>query len=49
LYEVEGFRHSEIASILDISETASKNTLFQAKKNLRQSLEAPRSSASEAR
>ena len=35
LYEVEGFRHAEIASLLDISETASKNTLFQAKKNLR--------------
>jgi len=49
LYEVEGFRHSEIASILDISQTASKNTLFQAKKNLRQMLEAPRSSAAEAR
>ena len=48
LYEVEGFCHSEIASILDISETASKNTLFQAKKNLRRSLEAPRASASEA-
>jgi RNA polymerase sigma-70 factor (ECF subfamily) len=49
LYEVEGFRHSEIAAILEISETASKNTLFQAKKNLRQILEAPRSSAAEAR
>jgi RNA polymerase sigma-70 factor, ECF subfamily len=49
LYEVEGFRHSEIASLLEISETASKNTLFQAKKNLRQMLEAPRSSATEAR
>ena len=49
LYEVEGFRHSEIASILEISETASKNTLFQAKKSLRQMLEAPRSSAAEAR
>jgi RNA polymerase sigma-70 factor (ECF subfamily) len=49
LYEVEGFRHSEIASVLNISETASKNTLFQAKKNLRQMLEAPRSSAAEAR
>jgi RNA polymerase sigma-70 factor, ECF subfamily len=44
LYEVEGFRHAEIAEILEISETASKNTLFQAKKNLRQVLEAPRSS-----
>ena len=43
LYEVDGFRHSEIASILEISEAASKNTLFQAKKTLRQMLEAPRS------
>ena len=49
LYEVEGLRHSEIAAVLDISETASKNTLFQAKRNLRQMLEAPRSSAAEAR
>ena len=49
LYEAEGFRHSEIAAILDITEAASKNTLFQAKKNLRQMLEAPRSSAAEAR
>ena len=44
LYEVEGFRHAEIAEMLEISETASKNTLFQAKKSLRQVLEAPRSS-----
>jgi RNA polymerase sigma-70 factor (ECF subfamily) len=49
LYEVEGFRHSEIAGMLEITETASKNTLFQAKKNLRQVLEPPRSSAAEAR
>jgi RNA polymerase sigma-70 factor (ECF subfamily) len=49
MYEVEGMRHSEIAATLEISETASKNTLFQAKKNLRQMLEAPRSSAIEAR
>ena len=49
MYEVEGMRHSEIAGVLEISETASKNTLFQAKKNLRQMLEAPRSSAAEAR
>jgi len=49
MYEVEGLRHSEIAGVLEISETASKNTLFQAKKNLRQMLEAPRSSAAEAR
>jgi len=39
LYEVEGFRHAEIAGMLEITETASKNTLFQAKKNLRTMLE----------
>ena len=44
LYEVEGFRHAEISAMLQITETASKNTLFQAKKNLRQMLEPPRSS-----
>lgn len=42
LYEVEGFRHSEIAAMLDLTETASKNTLFQAKKNLRRMLDLPR-------
>jgi RNA polymerase sigma-70 factor (ECF subfamily) len=46
LYEVEGFRHAEIAGILEITETASKNTLFQAKKTLRQTLEPPRASGS---
>ncbi len=45
LYEVEGFPHAEIASILKISAGASKNTLFQAKKSLRQILEAPRNDA----
>jgi RNA polymerase sigma-70 factor (ECF subfamily) len=49
LYEVEGFRHAEIAGMLEITQTASKNTLFQAKKNLRQMLEPPRSSAAQAR
>lgn len=49
LYEVEGFRHAEISSMLEISEAASKNTLFQAKKNLRQMLEPPRASGAEAR
>lgn len=44
LYEVEGFRHAEIAGMLEITETASKNTLFQAKKSLRTMLEPPRSS-----
>jgi RNA polymerase sigma-70 factor, ECF subfamily len=42
LYEVEGFHHAEIAGMLEITETASKNTLFQAKKNLRLMLEPPR-------
>jgi RNA polymerase sigma-70 factor (ECF subfamily) len=45
LYEVEGFHHSEIAGMLEITEAASKNTLFQAKKNLRGMLEAPRGDA----
>ena len=49
LYEVEGFRHAEISSMLEISEAASKNTLFQAKKNLRQMLEPPRASGAGAR
>jgi RNA polymerase sigma-70 factor, ECF subfamily len=44
LYEVEGFHHAEIAQMLEITEAASKNTLFQAKKNLRQMLEPPRGS-----
>ena len=42
LYEVEGFRHAEISEMLGITETASKNTLFQAKKSLRVMLEPPR-------
>ena len=49
LYEVEGFRHAEIADMMDITETASKNTLFQAKKNLRALLEPPRSTSAGAR
>jgi RNA polymerase sigma-70 factor (ECF subfamily) len=49
LYEAEGFRHAEIAGLLEITETASKNTLFQAKKNLRTMLEPPRSQSAEAR
>jgi len=49
LYEVEGFRHAEIAGMLEMTETASKNTLFQARENLRLMLEPPRSSAAEAR
>ena len=49
LYEVEGFHHAEIAGMLEITETASKNTLFQAKKNLRQVLDPPKSSSAGAR
>jgi len=49
LYEVEGFRHAEIASMLEITEASSKNTLFQAKKNLRRMLEPPNRSIGEAR
>jgi RNA polymerase sigma-70 factor (ECF subfamily) len=44
LYEVEGFRHAEIAGMLEITETISKNTLFYAKKTLRQVLAPPRGS-----
>jgi len=44
LYEVEGFRHAEIAGMLEITETVSKNTLFYAKKSLRQLLAPPRGS-----
>jgi RNA polymerase sigma-70 factor, ECF subfamily len=49
LYEVEGFHHAEIAQMLKITEAASKNTLFQAKKNLRQMLEPPRGDSAGAR
>jgi RNA polymerase sigma-70 factor (ECF subfamily) len=35
LFEVEGFRHAEIADMLNISEAASKVALFQAKRELR--------------
>jgi RNA polymerase sigma-70 factor (ECF subfamily) len=49
LYEVEGFRHAEIAGMLEITEAASKNTLFQAKKYLREMLEPPRNSSAPSR
>ena len=48
LAEVEGFKHSEIGGILGISEAASKNALFQAKKHLRQMLTEPGGAASAA-
>lgn len=40
LFEVEGFKHSEIAAMLGITETSSKNALYQAKRNLRRMLSA---------
>jgi RNA polymerase sigma-70 factor (ECF subfamily) len=38
LFEVEGFRHSEIASILEVPEGTSKAWLFEAKKELKRLL-----------
>jgi len=38
LFEVEGFSHAEIAGMLDITEAASKNRLFEAKRALREML-----------
>jgi RNA polymerase sigma-70 factor, ECF subfamily len=35
LHDVEGFKHNEIAEMLQISEGTSKSQLFQARKNLR--------------
>lgn len=40
LAEVEGFKHQEIGEMLGISETNSKNLLFQAKRELRELLRA---------
>jgi len=40
LFEVQGFRHSEIAAMLDISEALSKNRLYEAKQQLRRLLQA---------
>ncbi len=42
LYEVEGFSHAEIAAMLKISEAASKNRLFEAKRELREMLKRQR-------
>lgn len=42
LYEVEGFAHAEIARMLGITEGASKNRLFEAKRELRRILTAAR-------
>lgn len=39
LYAVEGYKHSEIAELLGISENTSKTQLFKARKALQQKLE----------
>ncbi len=41
LFEVEGFKHREIAAILNIPEGTSKNLLFEAKKELQRLLWEP--------
>jgi RNA polymerase sigma-70 factor, ECF subfamily len=38
LFDVEGFRHSEIAEMLSITEASSKNILFEARQSLRRLL-----------
>ena len=38
LYVVEGYRHPEIAALLDISESTSKSQLFKARKMLQEQL-----------
>jgi RNA polymerase sigma-70 factor (ECF subfamily) len=38
LFEVEGFKHSEISALLKISEASSKNLLYEAKQHLRRLL-----------
>jgi RNA polymerase sigma-70 factor, ECF subfamily len=42
LYEAEGLKHAEIATVLDIPEGTSKAWLFEAKKELKRILEARR-------
>ena len=43
LFEVEGFRHSEVAAILEIPEGTSKKWLFEAKQELKRLLTESRS------
>ena len=42
LFEVEGFRHSEVAGILEIPEGTSKKWLFEAKRELQRLLKGGR-------
>ncbi|ASV31131.1 RNA polymerase sigma factor [Maribacter cobaltidurans] len=39
LYTIEGYKHQEIADMLDISESTSKTQLFKARKILKENLE----------
>lgn len=47
LFEVEGFKHSEIGAMVGISEMASKNALYQAKRRLREMLNEPAGASAE--
>jgi RNA polymerase sigma-70 factor (ECF subfamily) len=38
LYAVEGYKHAEIAELLDISESTSKSQLYKARKQLQEQL-----------
>ena len=38
MYAIEGYKHQEIAKILDISESTSKSQLFKARKVLQQKI-----------
>ena len=38
MYAIEGYKHREIAKILDISESTSKSQLFKARKLLQQQM-----------
>jgi RNA polymerase sigma-70 factor (ECF subfamily) len=39
MYAIEGYKHSEIATMLDIAESTSKTQLFKARKMLQQQIE----------
>jgi RNA polymerase sigma-70 factor (ECF subfamily) len=38
LYAIEGYKHAEIATLLDISESTSKTQLYKARKQLQQQI-----------
>lgn len=41
LYAVEGYKHAEIAELLDISESTSKSQLYKARRQLQEQLKKP--------